>query len=73
MVAGGGPECVKAFLGPLPPGKTGYTFTTDAIPTQFRHFGGILAAVWLDAKCADVSDVPGMPGYVRIPVRIVNV
>lgn len=71
MSAGGGPECVKAFLGPLPAGETGYTFRMSILPTRPRNFSGIAGAVWEEGTDG-VTDVPNKPGFVQIPVRIVD-
>ena len=71
LSAGGGPESVKAFLGPLPAGETGYTFHTDTKPTRPRNFGGFAGVVWEEGSDG-VTEVPEMPGFVQIPVRIVN-
>ena len=72
ITAGGGPECVKAFLGPLPSGLIGYTFMTEVAPTRHRNFGGIEGAVWEEGT-AGVMPVPNRPDFVQIPVRIINV
>lgn len=70
-IAGSGPECVKAFAGPLPTGEVGYTFHTDVLPTRKRRFWGTDGFVWEEGTDG-VSDVPDKPGFVQISVRIVN-
>ena len=71
MVAGNGPACVKAFVGPLPDSETGYTFRTSVKPSAYRDFFGDAGAVWNEDD-EGVADVQGAPGYVCIPVEIVN-
>ncbi len=48
IVAGGGAPCVKAFVGPLPDGQFGYSFTTEVSPTRHRYFFGIPGVEWMD-------------------------
>ncbi|HET7410816.1 MAG TPA: hypothetical protein VFJ13_11510, partial [Paracoccaceae bacterium] len=43
---GNGSPSVKAFLGPLPRGQTGYTFSTETPPTRFCMFVGMRGAEW---------------------------
>lgn len=72
MVAGNGPASVKAYLGPLPTGDTGYTFITGVTPTRFSSFFGRAAAVW-EEETKDVNPVVGQNGTVCIVVEVVDV
>ena len=70
LSAGNGPPCVKAFLGPLPAGTSGYTFETSVNPTRTRNFMGLRGAVWVEGA-KGVSDVAGQSGHVSIPVKVI--
>ena len=69
--AGGGDPCVKAFIGRLPPGKTGYSFTTMVHPSSTRAFFGMDGAEWY-AISPGVEDVPTQPKWVQIRVEVVD-
>ena len=66
---GNGPPCVKAYLGPLPPGETGYTFTTAIVPDRIRSHLGKDKAVWIE-ESPGVLDVAGQHATVCIAVEI---
>lgn len=70
-VAGNGDACVKAYLGPLPEGETGYNFVTSVHPTRYRNFWGEAGAVWelgTDGVFEVVSDL----NYVGITVEVID-
>lgn len=62
---------VKAFKGPLPESERGYTFETPAVPSRDENFHGTPGVSWIEGD-PGVFDVPGLPGYVGIEVRIVD-
>ena len=66
---GNGPACVKAYLGPLPEGETGYTFTSGIAPTRISSHMGKEMAVWAE-NSPGVSDVVGQNDTVSIAVKI---
>ena len=70
-VAGAGEPCVKAYLGPLPPGQSGYTFMTEVAPTRPRSFWGTDGVVWEEGS-AGVFPVEEDRGYVKIAVEVIN-
>ena len=70
QIAGNGPACVKAYLGPLPVGEAGYSFRTGVPPSHYRSFFGVKGAIW-DEGATGVLDVPGLRGHVKIPVEVI--
>lgn len=66
---GNGPPAVKAFLGPLPRGPTGYIFSTETPPTRFCMFMGMRGAEWQEGG-PGVGPVPDDLNYVRIAVKV---
>lgn len=66
---GNGPPCVKAYLGSLPPGETGYSFTTPIVPDRIRSHMGKDMAVWTE-NSPGVLDVVGEHATVCIQVEI---
>jgi hypothetical protein len=60
---------VKAYLGPLPAGETGYTFTSHIVPTRIRSHMGKDMAVWIE-ESPGVLDVLGESETVCIQVEI---
>jgi len=71
VIAGNGPPCVKAFVGSLPPGRAGYTFTTNVEPTRSRMFIGGEGAVWFEGA-EGVEPVDGHPDFVKIKVTVID-
>lgn len=71
MCAGNGPPCVKAYVGPLPEGVSGYTFETSVQPTHQRRFFGLSGAIWEDGQTG-VQEHPTDNGCVMIEVKIVD-
>jgi hypothetical protein len=65
---GNADAAVRAYIGPLPQGTQGYTFTTEAKPTRDRAFFGKPGVEWIDGS-ADVHAVPGRTGFVFIWVK----
>lgn len=71
QVAGNGPACLKAYVGPLPDGTLGYSCVCELAPTRQRNFVGKRGAVWDDGT-PGVEEVPGHPDFVRIAVRVLD-
>lgn len=68
---GNGPAKVKAYVGVLQAGKTGYSFTSNTPPSsRSRHMGRPVAYWNEDGK--GVFDVEGKPDFVGIEVQIVQ-
>lgn len=71
IVAGNGPPCVKAYIGPLPEHETGYSFKTSISPSATRRFWGELGVVWTEGAHG-VNPVNGHNEYVCIAVEIID-
>ncbi len=71
QIAGNGPACVKAFVGALPTGETGYTFKTEVQASATRHFFGVEGRVWSEDD-PGVFEVKGQRGLVGIKVEIID-
>lgn len=70
-IAGNGPPCVKAFLGPLPKHENGYSFRTSIAPSGYGMNFGRKFAKWEDGA-SGVETVPGRCDYVKIDVEFVE-
>ncbi|MBC2835009.1 hypothetical protein [Paragemmobacter straminiformis] len=69
MNQGNAEPAVKAYLGPLPQGATGYSFVTDIPPSRERNFPAGRGAIWCEGG-EGVRDLPGQQGTVFIPVEV---
>lgn len=71
MVAGNGPPCVRAYVGPLRKGDFGYNFTTTVPPSRIRPHLGRSMAIWEEAS-PGVQDVVGQKDTVCISVVVLD-
>ena len=69
MNQGNAEAAVKAYLGPLPEGQSGYSFVTDIPPSRERNFLAGRGAIWCEGD-EGVLDLPGQKDTVFIPVRV---
>ncbi len=71
IVAGNGPPCVRAYVGPLRTGDIGYNFTTEVPPSKVRSHFGRNMAVWEEGSLG-VQYVVGLVDTVFIDVVVIN-
>lgn len=69
MNQGNAEPAVKAYLGPLPAGETGYSFVTDVPPSRERNFPAGRGAIWCEGD-PGVHDLPDNQGVVFIYVKV---
>lgn len=70
MNQGNAEPAVKAYLGPLPKGETGYSFVTEIPPGRERNFPAGRGAIWCEGD-PGVQDHPELSGVVLIAVEVV--